>query len=618
MQLIDSVELKEVCDESIVVLTEGEEEKSTSRKEILPGFRLNEALHTSPHGTIYDTAAENIPKPLVTKFLANLSDAAKQKFTEHAELAKMLDHPHIAPVYAHGIAAEGQAYLVSEKAAGRSLTEVFASGDKLSSQVITSIFIQLCDALDYANKNGVTIGDISSDHIFINGIETGEPSVKLVNVGTQRNSLEQDRSPRSLLSDKSAVQYASPERCVGKPIDERAQVYSIGCLLFQSVYQKPPFDGSDPIKVMFEHVSGDPLVVPQYGSKFEILIRRCMDRNVGERLRDLKSLRTNLEHIANATPKSVPLQAPPTEKEKAARVQMEKQLHLLCVLLLALLLGLQHANQYSANYHAFKRDLVSLQLTEIDFSNQQRWDKWKRLDRIAYSLFLPPSVHGDIQMRMASFAPTTADQRKCYLTAANAYRTDLLPNEELTALENYRWTFVDSWSDEGNEGKPFYYEHYADEKIPPLLREVYLRQRYAPNDAWTYGTKTCLIDAYMTKGYWEPARRMSEAIARVESQSGPFTFWRAAECNYHLSRLKQAEYWYKRAAETRNTEMSAEDSVQIALGLAKVRCELGREGAVGELSFAQRVADATEGHPSEPLISPPPQPVPAVSMDSGF
>ncbi|MBX9687218.1 MAG: protein kinase, partial [Candidatus Obscuribacterales bacterium] len=146
-----------------------------------------------------------------------------------------LKHPNIVVARSFCVTEEGVLLLVMEFIEGTSITQYLETNVATSTQ-LRSIFLELSDALDYANRQGVTHPYLRSAEIMLCGDESGKPAAKIIDFGARLIAGTQDLSIVS--GDFSCM---SPEELMGKKRDFRANIYSLGCIMFECIYQRPPF-----------------------------------------------------------------------------------------------------------------------------------------------------------------------------------------------------------------------------------------------------------------------------------------------------------------------------------------------------------------------------------------
>lgn len=169
-----------------------------------------------------------------------------------------LDCLNIAKVYQFGLIEEKLPYVVAEFLIGFNLKQILDTRtEPLGADIAIYVGLSVCDALIAAHAAGVVHGDLKPSNIMIVEEEAGEV-IKVTDFGIARNLATTPETIASHLTETglltTSVPYMSPERCVGNPIDERSDVYSLGCLLYEMLTGRPPFLSHDPVAVAQQHV----------------------------------------------------------------------------------------------------------------------------------------------------------------------------------------------------------------------------------------------------------------------------------------------------------------------------------------------------------------------------
>ena len=223
---------------------------------------------------------------------------------ESVEFSK-LTHANIPLVIESGTTKAGLPFLVSEFAEGATLTEEIASGQQTSARDLGSIFSQVCDALIYAHEMGVFHPDLKPSDIIISrsASQPDQLAVKVTGFAKGRpwihgdNQLVQATERGDIFGD---ARYISPEVCLGRAMDARSNVYSIGCILYEATYGKPPFEADHYFAIALQKLHHDAnfpqttRLDGQVESKVRPLIGKALRLDPNERFQSIAELKAAL------------------------------------------------------------------------------------------------------------------------------------------------------------------------------------------------------------------------------------------------------------------------------------------------------------------------------------
>ena len=181
---------------------------------------------------------------------------AQTRFGREARAAASLNHPAIAAVFDTGQdtdPADGTTsipYIVMELVEGSTLRQVLNDGVPLSPERALGIVRSVLEALAHAHASGIVHRDIKPANVML----TGDGSVKVMDFGIARALGDTTTSLTEAAAVIGTAQYFSPEQASGKPVDQRSDLYSVGCLLFELLTGRPPFVGESSISIAYQHV----------------------------------------------------------------------------------------------------------------------------------------------------------------------------------------------------------------------------------------------------------------------------------------------------------------------------------------------------------------------------
>ncbi len=195
------------------------------------------------------------------------------RFQKEAKLTSTLEHPNIIKVISFGVSNDGQPYLVMEYLEGLSLAEELKLNGRLSLRKFQDIFIPVLSALNQAHQIGLVHRDIKPANIMICRGESGTSSVKLVDFGIAKSFDNEGSATANLTKSGSVVgtpMYMSPEQCQSKPLDGRSDIYSLACVMYESLTGEPPFTGDSLLEIMQKHSMQPPPTVSELSRKVDI------------------------------------------------------------------------------------------------------------------------------------------------------------------------------------------------------------------------------------------------------------------------------------------------------------------------------------------------------------
>jgi len=184
-----------------------------------------------------------------------------KRLEQEVQRAREISHPNIATVYEFGTAKTGYPYLVMDFLAGPSLAEVIASEGFLDVPRVVDITIQICDALHHAHEKNLLHRDLKPSNIYLLPATSGGDYVKLSDLGVAKALPNPGRETRYMTPDGEEFgnpSYMSPEQCLGERLTPSSDLYSLGCVMYESLSGKLPLTSSNPVRLAFKQVSEAP------------------------------------------------------------------------------------------------------------------------------------------------------------------------------------------------------------------------------------------------------------------------------------------------------------------------------------------------------------------------
>ncbi|MBX9692586.1 MAG: serine/threonine protein kinase [Cyanobacteria bacterium] len=200
-------------------------------------------------GAVYKAVDEYLDRPVAIKMLltTDLSGEEFARFQREAQASGKLNHPHIIRTLDFGVSHNGHPYLVMEFLEGVSLSSILKREAPMSLQRAEYFVSQIASALQYSHKNGVIHRDLKPSNIMVVKNADGDLVAKLVDFGLAQIKDNQQNLTLTGFGIGSPL-YMAPEQVKGHKADERADIYALGCLIFQMIAGKLPIQD----EVVFE------------------------------------------------------------------------------------------------------------------------------------------------------------------------------------------------------------------------------------------------------------------------------------------------------------------------------------------------------------------------------
>ena len=238
------------------------------------------------------------------------TEAYERRFFREAKSAGRLNHPNVVTI--HDVGKSGDtAYIAMEFLDGRSLREILDSGVVLPPERIAGIAAQVAAGLAYAHRHEVVHRDVKPANIMVldNGVvKITDFGIALLPTGTRTLAGNVFGSPR----------YTSPEQVMGRTVDGRSDIFSLGAVLYEMLTGLPPFSGAD-LNSILTQVLHDPTPAPSSHNRslpraFDHIVAKALAKDPGDRYQDAEEMATDLRNFAGVElSSSAPGPLPPLE-----------------------------------------------------------------------------------------------------------------------------------------------------------------------------------------------------------------------------------------------------------------------------------------------------------------
>ncbi|GLD21500.1 hypothetical protein Mkiyose1385_55990 [Mycobacterium kiyosense] len=208
---------------------------------MVAGYRVERVLGTGGMGEVYLVADPNLPRHAALKVLPvalSGNPEFRARFLREADIAARLDHPNIVSIYDRGQTEHGQLWIAMQFVDGTDAAHALRAGTMTPARAV-HIVGEVAKALDYAHQRGVVHRDVKPANFLLSGPAGPDERVLLADFGIARALGETGLTGTG--AGMVTLSYAAPEVIAGGHVDARADLYSLGCSLFQLLCGTPPF-----------------------------------------------------------------------------------------------------------------------------------------------------------------------------------------------------------------------------------------------------------------------------------------------------------------------------------------------------------------------------------------
>jgi serine/threonine-protein kinase len=254
---------------------------------VVAGFRVTSLIGEGAMGTVFLADEIATGHRVALKVLAAelaRDERFRQRFLRESQAAASLDHPNVVATVAAG-EEDGVLYLAMAYVEGSDLRALLRREGRLEPRRAVDLVAQTAEALDAAHAAGLVHRDVKPGNILV-APEDGGEHVFVCDFGLARHV----SSVSSLTSERGfvgTIDYVPPEQIEGNPIDGRADVYSLGCVLYECLAGAGPFDRESELSVLFAHLNDPPPRVtdlrPELPDAFDSVFETALAKSPDDR-----------------------------------------------------------------------------------------------------------------------------------------------------------------------------------------------------------------------------------------------------------------------------------------------------------------------------------------------
>jgi serine/threonine protein kinase/streptogramin lyase len=275
------------------------------------GYRVEALLGRGGMSVVYRAHDLALDRKVALKLLAPElaeDERFRSRFLRESRVAASLDHPNVIPIYEAG-ESEGLLCIAMRYVEGTDLKRLLRAEGGLEPEQALDHCAQVAAALDTAHAHGLVHRDVKPSNVLIS---TGGHCY-LADFGLTQDGA--DRSDLTLTGQVvGSVDYAAPEQIEGKPVDGRADVYSLGCLLYECLTGSVPFPKDSDLAVLWAHVNDPPPGLASYPT-LEPVVKRALAKRPDDR-------HQTCSELVDAARDALPKAEPPPRRRRYRRIAL--------------------------------------------------------------------------------------------------------------------------------------------------------------------------------------------------------------------------------------------------------------------------------------------------------
>lgn len=264
-------------------------------------------------GAVFRAEHNVMKKEYAVKVLLadSISQDSWQRFSLEARAIAKMDHANIVKVHNMGTDEDGRPYYVMDLLHGKTLQALSRAKAEIPLPIVLDIFSQIARGLAYAHDKGIIHRDIKPSNIMLIDNKKNY-HVKIVDFGMVKLGKNQAAINSQFETKAGEVLgsplYMSPEQCTGDTCDERSDVYSLGCTLFEILTKSLPFKGQSAMETMMMHQSARPPALRErrpdktFTMTLEAMVAKMLEKSPAARYQSMHEVVRDLERVAAGKP----------------------------------------------------------------------------------------------------------------------------------------------------------------------------------------------------------------------------------------------------------------------------------------------------------------------------
>jgi DNA-binding beta-propeller fold protein YncE/predicted Ser/Thr protein kinase len=250
---------------------------------VLAGYEVEALIGRGGMGAVYRAHELGLGRKVALKVIAPelaQDDRFRERFLRESRIAASLDHPHVVPIFTAG-EEDSALFLAMRYVEGTDLAKLLRDEGALEPRRAVEILEQVAEALDAAHEKGLVHRDVKPSNVLI-ARAGGKEHCYLADFGlTKRTgSLSGVSAPGDVVG---TLEYVAPEQITGDDVEAAADLYSLGCVLYESLTGQPPFPRATDVALLWAHVHEEPRpaseVRPELPKEIDPVLARALDKD---------------------------------------------------------------------------------------------------------------------------------------------------------------------------------------------------------------------------------------------------------------------------------------------------------------------------------------------------
>lgn len=260
-----------------------------------------------------DTRHDRFAAVKILHFQFGSNEGTVNRFQQETKTIGRLNHINIAAYYDSGTTSEDEHYLVLEFADGKNLKQLIQETGAISWKRAIHLFLQICAALGAAHKLGIVHRDLKPANIIVTKDSAGTEVIKLLDFGVAKLLIQGETFQTKTQTGEmlGTLLYMSPEQCLDQDLDARSDIYSLGCVLFESLTGVPPLAARTAFETMNLHLTGLPEKLAkirpdvQFPKQLDSCISKALAKDPKRRYQTIEAFAEDLNKIDKNLPVSL-------------------------------------------------------------------------------------------------------------------------------------------------------------------------------------------------------------------------------------------------------------------------------------------------------------------------